>query len=88
MTDPRECERLLSRWIDDWRLRGTGYWIIEAGDRSRPIGWAGIRFISAGTEALLNMADRIHAPYWGQGIASRAASGARELLASDIPRCP
>jgi ribosomal-protein-alanine N-acetyltransferase len=78
-----------ARWDDD----GFGFWILELKEEGVPIGWCGLNKLKETDEVeVLYALDK---PFWGQGLASEAASfsvrygltalGLEEIIGLTIP---
>ncbi len=85
LEDLDEAQRVLDRWLDDWRTEGIGYWALEEKPERRVIGFAGIRTIQAGDVEMFNLYYRLAPEAWGRGI---AAGAAREAVAWAHRECP
>jgi [ribosomal protein S5]-alanine N-acetyltransferase len=72
LSDLEDARTLLAGWIEDWRSRGVGYWVLEAAADARVLGFAGVRIIRADVE-LLNLYYRLSPDAWGRGIARAVA---------------
>jgi RimJ/RimL family protein N-acetyltransferase len=74
-----------SAWIDRNRAlyleRGYGSWLIELGPRSRFAGYCGIRPLDLEGVSEIEIGWHVHKRFWSRGIATRAATMARDAAA-------
>ena len=55
-----------------WDAYGVGFWILEKKENGGPIGWCGLNKLTETDEVEVLYA--LDEPYWGQGLATEAAS--------------
>jgi RimJ/RimL family protein N-acetyltransferase len=65
-----------------YRERGYGSWLIELGPQSRFAGYCGIRPLDLEGVSEIEIGWHVHKQFWSQGIATRAATMARDAAAS------
>jgi RimJ/RimL family protein N-acetyltransferase len=75
-----------SAWITRnralYRERGYGSWLIELGPQSRFAGYCGIRPLDLEGVSEIEIGWHVHKQFWSQGIATRAATMARDAASS------
>jgi RimJ/RimL family protein N-acetyltransferase len=73
-----EVWRTMASFLGQWPLRGYGMWACEAADRGKFVGCVGIFQPLDWPEP--ELAYSLDRPFWGQGLATEAATVAREWL--------
>jgi RimJ/RimL family protein N-acetyltransferase len=75
-----------SAWINRnrvlYRVRGYGSWLIELGPQLRFAGYCGIRPLDLEGVSEIEIGWHVHKQFWSQGIATGAATMARDAAAS------
>lgn len=69
-----EAEALFGRWDQHWRTHGFGYWVVRHHNEHTQLGFCGLKLMTLGDEAVLNLLYRLSPASWNQGLASEAAS--------------
>ena len=74
-TEPWPRDKV-AEWLNScqarWDAYGIGFWILEHKDSGGPIGWCGLNKIKESDE--IEVLYALDEPYWGQGLATEAAS--------------
>lgn len=86
ITDLEEARGLLADWLEDWRARGIGYWVVV--DDESVAGFGGVRFMATGEREVLNLYHRLAPRAWGRGIARFLAHRALEAAHERHPDVP
>jgi [ribosomal protein S5]-alanine N-acetyltransferase len=68
----------LERTLSNYSRSGFGYWRVSLRGRDELIGWCGPCSISVEDTTEIQLGYLLTPEYWGQGIATEAAIGARE----------
>jgi RimJ/RimL family protein N-acetyltransferase len=82
-----DSRAVLEAWLAHWNTHGFGPWLVE--ERSRPIGFAGLRWRGTHEMPGLNLYFRLQHSSWGRGYATEAARasirfGLDELRAAEV----
>lgn len=84
-SSPVEAGERLERLLDHWRKHGYGMFLIEIKNDGLPAGYCGLRYMEGIDKVELGYI--ISRQYWGEGVASEAASAciqyARNILKTD-----
>jgi [ribosomal protein S5]-alanine N-acetyltransferase len=73
-----ESRELIQRQLDRYERDGHGLWLVEDRATREPRGLVGLLMQNVGGEDLPEIGYMIHRDHWRQGIATEAASGARD----------
>jgi RimJ/RimL family protein N-acetyltransferase len=75
--DRARVDRIIAHHLDQWALRGLGWWALELRTRPGLIGCAGLEFLpETGETEVAYLLGRDH---WGQGLATEAARAALQF---------
>ena len=76
ISNQREAEELVGRWIQHWKQWGLGYWCVREAGHSHVIGYCGVKNMTVQGQPALNLISRYVPEMWGRGYATEAAEAA------------
>ena len=74
-----ETERWIALNLELYQERGFGFWRMERAEDAHFLGYCGIRPITIETTEEIEMGWHTKKEFWGQGLATEAASACRDL---------